>query len=272
MKRNNTKLSWFSSIIALIMVGFLLVITAWVYNLIMKELNDNRSLWNYVKTYAWALSSIELALLDVKNRGYWVDSSIENSINSRSIMLSDNPSSIWDFSRAKDVLISYDLWTRTDIYTWSILALWYEIIPLFYIDNDSNEQKVSKLELQVLWGDNTMLSWNLLWNSSWISWIWWFDPNSYWKGRNLVNSKLEFTNINTEDFLDNSYTNYLILFNASNSDLIYKLESIENWKFFTKPKTQIIWSWEKAGYRQNIRVDLDNSEFLNTLKYSIYSN
>jgi len=43
-------------------------------------------------------------------------------------------------------------------------------------------------------------------------------------------------------------------------------------EFLTKPKTNIISSWEIGSYKQNLETKMNNTEFLNILKYSIYSN
>lgn len=262
----------FSSIVALFMVWFLLILTSWVYNLVLKELFDNRSLWNYIKAYAWAQSAAELALLKIKEKGYGYYDNIEHNVNNRSVILSENPLDSSLYNSWKDALISYDLWTKVQSYVWELNTLWYDIIPLFYLD-DSWEKKALKIKLDISEGNHTDLVWNIVWGSSWISWVWSFAHNTFWNKRSLNWNNLSFTNQNIESFLNSSIGNYLILFNWWNNNSIkYTIQTLDDSEYFSKPKTEIISSSEVGGYRQNLRIELDNTKYLNILKYSIYSN
>lgn len=78
-----------------------------------------------------------------------------------------------------------------------------------------------------------------------------------------------------ESFLasDTRSTNYLILFNPdASTDIDYRLYTDSDSEFFTKPRTEIISSAQVGKYKQNFRTVVDNTEYLNVLKYSIFSN
>jgi hypothetical protein len=260
--------SWYTVMISLLIIWFLLVLTTGIFNLILNELKDNKSLWDYMKSYAWAEAWSELALLQIKNNWYEYYDKIDHSINNKSILLSQNNLNISNFKKQKDVLLSYDMQTKTNNYSWELKSLWYDIIPLFYIDEDLVEQKIDNYSITILGWTISDLSWNIIWKDKWLSWVW---TNTSWILKSIDASwNFSLSTQNIYDFLDNSDSNYLVLFNSNNSDSIkYKIESSD---FFIKPKTSIISSASVWNYKQNISTKLDNTEFLNMLKYSIYSN
>jgi hypothetical protein len=51
-----------------LVVGFLIILTSGVFNLVLKEMNDTTSMGNYLKASAGAESSQELALLQIKQK------------------------------------------------------------------------------------------------------------------------------------------------------------------------------------------------------------
>jgi hypothetical protein len=57
----------YSVIIAMLLIGFLLVLTVTVLNLVLKELNDNKAMGNSLKAFAAAETGKELALLKIKD-------------------------------------------------------------------------------------------------------------------------------------------------------------------------------------------------------------
>jgi len=261
--------NWYSIIISLIIIWLLLIFSVWTLNIILLEMKDNRWMWFNIKAYAWAEASQELALLKIKKNWYGYYDKIDNNINNKSIILSNNPLDIGLFNKNKDVLISYDIASKTDDYKWVLSPLWYDIIPLFYIDN-TGEHKINNYSLTLISGNWNNLIWNIVWKNSWISWKW---INSIWVMKKIIlNNELEYTEVNITDFLSNSDSNYLILFNASSSDNInYKINT-NNWSYFTKPKSNIITSAQIAQYKQNLDTFLNNTKFLDRQKYAIYSN
>ena len=70
MRKNNKQ--WYSVIIAMLLIGFLLVLTVTVLNLVLKELRDNRAMWDSMKAFAWAETGKELALLKIKEEWYGI--------------------------------------------------------------------------------------------------------------------------------------------------------------------------------------------------------
>ena len=268
---NNYNKSWYIVIIVLFVVWFLLVLTTGILNLVLRELKDNRWRESYLKAYYWAEAWQELALLKVKQAWYSYYDKINHDINNKSIILSENPTKINDFKRNKYAFISYDLNSKTDSYSWALLPLWYDIIPLFYLTwslNTLTEKKVKDLKLLVTSGTPSDLSWNIVSKDSWISWIWNFNKKTIWKWRK---SDLSFLEEEIWSFLSNNNSNYIILFNSNsspNSEIKYNISSSLP---FTKPRTEIISSAQIGNYRQNLKTNLDNTEYLNILKYSIYS-
>ena len=79
------------------------MLTTWVFNLVLKEHNDSRGLWDSIKAFAGAESAQELALLKIKEKWYWIDHKIDHAVSQDSVILSKNPSNISDFNKNKDV-------------------------------------------------------------------------------------------------------------------------------------------------------------------------
>lgn len=244
----------YSVIIALLMVWFLLVLVVWIFNLVLKELKDNRWMWNYYKAFYWAEAGQELALLDIKEKWYGINKKVDllSDENNESIVLAKD---ITNFNKANDVLISYDLTNIiTSNYSWSLENLQYDIIPLFSINSSSWEQKVTNISLNITSSTPGDLVWNIVSNNSWISWTWSFDSS------NISSFLIDTSNSN----------NYLIITNAWNDILNYTLTSW-NSEYFSKPRGLITSSAKIWSYKQNLSTFIDNTDYLWFLKYSIYS-
>ena len=270
MKHYNNN-SGYSIVISLLMVGFLIVVTSWVFNLVLWELNDNRWRENYLKAFAAAEWAQELALLKIKEKGYGYYGTEAIKINDP--ILAEDP---LDIRLAKDAIISYNLDSKTDSYTESLPALWYAIVPLFTLDDAEPSQPdflqsdgtagILSLLLEVPWDT---LIWNLLSENGGMSWTWRFSEldTSIFSTASSVTpdySVKDFINTNTRKL------NYLILFNSDPDNPVeYTLTSNRE---FTKPEATIISSAQVWKYKQNLSTTLDNTEFLNILRYSIYSN
>ena len=269
MKNNN---KGYSVIIALLITWFLLLLVVWVFNLVLKELKDTRAMGDYYKAYYWAESAQELALLKIKEKWYWINEDIEFSINDSSVVLSKNPTDKDLFNPKLETYISYSLNTKTDSYSWELDSLWYDIIPLFYIDSNSIEHKITNLDFNIDFWNSWDLVWNILSKDWWISGTWEFDWNIYVDKKDSASSFINESSISIKSFLINNDTNYLILFNTWELEIKYNFWVVNTWEFFSKPKTYIISSAKIWDYRQNLRTYLNNTEYLNILKYSIYSN
>ena len=52
MKKNNINKSWYSVILSLLLIGFIMVLSIWIFRLILNEMKNNRAMWDYIKSYA----------------------------------------------------------------------------------------------------------------------------------------------------------------------------------------------------------------------------
>ena len=239
----------FTIIVAILMIAFLFVLTAGVFNLVLKEMNDNRGQEKYMQSYSAAEWAMELGLLNIKQNWYPHQESLDITSADESWILN-----FWtSFTKNKDTNIWYTTEIATWEYKWILKPGETDIIPLFsrWVYNDSP----TSFNLTYESGSNS-LRWNIIWQNSGKSGVWFssfMDPS-----------------INT--FLLANSESYLMVFNEDNtSELKYKLKSNSS-KFFSKPIWTITASAVVWNYRQNIKTEIDNSEFLNMLKYSVYSN
>lgn len=271
MKYTNN--AWYSVVVSILMVGFLLVITSWVFQLVLSELNDNRGRENYLRASAGAEWALELALLSIKDQWYGHYSSIENTLNNKSIILASNPLDEGAF-KSNEVRISYDMDSKVSSYSGSLQPLGFDILPLFFIDETSTERKVEQLSFNIPWWES-WISWNIISDNGGISWEWDFTSTTGVQIKSVGAGGFVIDNTNIEDFLSDTsrQSNYLILFNTNSSTTIpYNLTSWDPDTFFTKPRAEIISSAQVGKYRQNFRTVVDNTEYLNVLKYSVFSN
>lgn len=260
---------WYSVVIALLLVWFILILSTGIFRLILNEMKSNRAMWDYMKSIAWAEAAQELALLDIKTYWYWYAWKIDDDINAKSVILSEDPLDSSLFNWNKDVLISYSNNAKVNSYEGTLDKLWYDIIPLFYID-ENGEHAISDLYFNIINWDSSELSWNIVWSSTWISWTW---NDLTWVTKTLTSDWFTYNHWSIWEFLSNSSTNYLVLFNWwRTSQMTYSLSSVDQWEYFTTPSMDIISSGKVSKYKQNLRTSINNTEFLNILKYSIYSN
>lgn len=266
MKNCNNK-SWYSVILALLLVWFMLVLTWWIFSLVVWESKDTKSMESYFKAYAWAEWAVELAMLKSKEYSYWVDDAISNDINPKSIILSESPLDTSKFNKAKDVLISYQINAKSNNLEKDLASGEFDIIPLFFYQ-DNIEKKITNISLN---SNSTDLVWNIVWKEVGISWIWDFSNDTNWNYKTLSWNDVNFSKKMVWDFLENSTSNYLILHNVSDKTITYNLKALNSWEYFTNFSNKIVWSWENRGFKQNLVVDVKSSEYLNLLKYSIFS-
>jgi len=262
--KNYKNNSWYSVILALLMVWFMMILVVWVFRLVLVESKDTFAMENYLKAFAWAESSIELALLKAKQNDYSINFEVSQDQNSwiTKVLAEDRS----NFFPTRDVKISYELNSASnsvegDLDPWS-----FKIIPLFWNWIFVKNLTVSNINDEVVW--------NILSEEGWISWTGDFDNSNDWNYRTISWNEVSFTNKNIWDFLnDNSDTNkmYLILNNTWDFSVDnYKVLSWD-WEYLTNVITTIIWSWEIWDYKQNLRVKLNSWEYLNLLKYSLFS-
>lgn len=262
MKLKN-KNSGYTILVSLMIIGFLVVVTTWILNLVIRELNDNKWGAMYLQSFAWAEAAMELALLEIKKNGYWV---YEKKTD---LDILATPKS--------EIKISYDLNSKTKSYNWNLSSFEQVVIPLFYL-SWSIENKIKNMELKILnnyeFVDTTKMAWNIV-SENW-DWVWWnseISNSSKANGRNknwLFIWDVKISGFGADDFLNKYNKNYLILINLDpNYDLNFNLSSSD---FFTKPVSKIITSATTWKYKQNLETILDNTWFLSILRYSVFSN
>jgi len=164
-----TQETWAYSIIAsVMMIWFLLVLTTSTLNLVLQEMNDGKGRQDYLKAFAWAEWWLELALLQVKQKGYWYD---EDSFSWQLL-----------WKRRKDAVIWYDFESKVNAYTGSIDAFSTDIIPLFWIDDTGNMYSVSWINLAA----SSDMSWNIIGSQSGLSWIWGFSTSDTFSSKSVA--------------------------------------------------------------------------------------
>lgn len=261
---NNNK-SWYSVIIAIFVIGFLLTLTSWILKLVIVESNDNKWVYNYLKTYYATAGAWELVMLKIKENwyGYYEKINFDNG----------NPiSNILNQNSDKNPILSYDINSKVSTYDWELAPLWYDVLPLFFLENTSS-WVILDMDLTVSEWDIDNLSWNIITANWGLSGVQWFTSFTEWFLKQL-DSAWDFIieNKTIWTFLEQNKTslNYLVLFNSSDSSTIkYNLDG--KWGFFTKPRTDIVVSSKLWSYKQNISIKYDNTDYLGMLKYSIYN-
>ena len=262
MRKNNKQ--WYSVIIAMLLIGFLLVLTVTVLNLVLKEMRDNRAMWDSMKAFAWAETGKELALLKIKDQWYGVDYEISEWNNSKSIL-----ADVSDFKKNRDVEVTYNINLKPiendygkHEYSQDLAPGEYSIIPLFYQYDNYSIENTGNINLQ----SDSEVVWNLLSGNKGIAWV---GNNLSGKWKVVDNSwKSYVKNMSQQDFLRDNQNVYLILNNTSQQEKSFTLTSSDK---FSKPITNIISSGQVGNYRHNIETKYDNTEFLNMLKYAIFS-
>ncbi len=256
--KNNKKAN--SILIAILMIGFLLVLVVWMFNLMLRDMKDNRWAGNYLKSYAGAEWAMELWLLKIKEKGYWID---EDLSATNSWILSFNP------LKNNEPKINYEMFIATKFSSWSLKPWETVIIPLF---SNSNSIKEPNFSDDSSWD----IIWNIIWDKIWLSWSGSFSYSqtfTYKKSIPAINPwdspSVEYIDSLLSDFLNNNTWSYLMLFNKNSSNNAdYELTANSN---FSKPVWTIISSATVGRFRQNITTKIDNTEFLNMLKYSLFS-
>lgn len=264
MKQNSQQ--WYSIVLALLMVWFMLMLTTGVFVLVMSENKDTKAMEHAIKAFAGAEWSVELGLLKSKEYGYSISDRLEIS-NPLSKTLQRNGVS-WNHN--KDVVITYDIdATAQSIENVTLPGGEFAIIPLFSYGSDWLQIQVKNISL--IWV-NSQVVWNLIGESSGMAWVWDFQNYSTGSMKTIAtDNEIAYSDATVESFLETSDNNYLILHNTWFSDVFYNVNSLNTGEKITKDITTILGSGEVAWYKQNLQVKLDNSQYLNLLKYSIFS-
>ncbi|MDD3301951.1 MAG: hypothetical protein PHN31_00205 [Candidatus Gracilibacteria bacterium] len=254
----------YSIIIAIIVMGFLFAITGAVFKIVLVELNDNRGMYNYLKAYYAVEGAGELAMLELKEKGYGYYRRFDLNKN-------DSFSNILNSTGTFNPIISYDIGTKTSFYTGELAPLSYDVIPLFYKDDASN-YPVLEITSSLISGDVGNFTWNIVSDNGGLSSVGGFNGSSLGTYKYLDSSNNFVVDMKSvKMFLtDNSSKfNYLVLFNSSTiTSIKYNLDS--NGTFFSRPRTDITVSAKIGNYKQNISIKYDNTDYLGIYKYAIY--
>ena len=287
MKKYN---KWFSVILAMLIVAFLIVISSWVLSIVVEELKNTRMVFNSIATYeAWAWAN-EYALLKIKNHSEWFEDKVTSQDNKDYSIL--DPFVWWP--KNKSIYMSYEIENYSTDYTWSIDRWAFDVIPLFF---DSwaimqiNSKKPNKWNSNIIktWDFTLSSTWNYVWNIIWNDTNWttfWIS----WSGSSILNwnstwfmKKVEDdTNMWTwvvkivysswhkiSDFLDDYDDTFLVLYNPSSStDLSYNITS-STW--FSLPKIKVIWTWKIWSYVTNLEIKEDKNKYYEALMYSLFN-
>lgn len=258
MKRyTSSQKSWYAIISAILLVWFLLVLSAGSFHLVLQEMYDGRGKQNYLKAYAAAEAWLEEALLKVKQEGYGYYEKKDFS-----------PDILWDAIKIAEV--AYEFLWKTQSYSGDLEAFGVDIIPLFWIDSDGG---VHNLENTLhLATTDSALAWNIVWKDVWVGGNGSFESSMKQVDKKTLEDTGNFTltQSNLDAFLGLDEEKYIFIVNTSDVSLSYTLNSTWN-NFFTLPRHDIISSGRAGNYVQNIRTQLDNTEFLWLLRYSIYA-
>ncbi|NDK10174.1 hypothetical protein GW846_05355 [Candidatus Gracilibacteria bacterium] len=247
----------YSIIIAVLTIGFLLVLTTSTLTLALQEMQDGKGSQDYMKAYSAAEGGLELALLKIKDNGY----GYYGQLNDSKILGGGN----------KDPKISYDFDSKVESYSGTIDGFQSDIVPLFWTDNSGVMRSTNAITLT---STDSNLIWNIVGEKSGISGIG-AITNSTTVGKKEIttvsgNTDFTFTQSQgVQDFVATNPESYLIIYNSGNTEISYTLNSGN--EAITKPRALVISSAKVGKYTQNLETVIDNTEFLGILKYSIYS-
>lgn len=255
MKINNThnQKGGYSIIAAVLMVGFLLVLTTSTLNLVLQEMQDGKGRQDYMKAYAGAEWALELALFHMKQKGYGYD---DDSFQKSEILGAGN----------KLPKLTYEFESMVHSYSWSIGAYGTDIIPLFWVNNlwvQSWMTSASHIDLDT---ESDMI-WNIITQNGGVSGTWSFIQSTLVWEKTLNAWNLEYNGSLTVWTIF-SWEDYILLYNPTWWKLRYELDSSNG---FTLPRATISSSASIWKYTQNLETLVDNTKFLWILKYSIFS-
>lgn len=257
---HTTEKSGYSIIAAVLMIGFLLVLTTSTLNLVLQEMRDGKGRQNYLKAFYGAEWALEYGLLQIKHKGFGYDDNDSDDISEI----------LWD--TRQDPSVSYTFESAVSTYSGILNPGDTEIIPLFWIDSTSEIKSIKNINLQQ---ESGSFVWNIIGQDSGHSWVWAFDSNTSLTAKwvqeaawTLDQKEFTKTTETIQEFLKNNTGSYLMVYNPYDTDTAFTLSSSEE---FTKPVADIISSAQVWKYKQNLKTSVDNTEFLGILKYSIYS-
>ena len=253
---------WYAILSALLITGFLLILTAWTFHLVLQELYDGRGKQNYLKAYAAAEAWLEEALYLVNryDYGYHKNQAWTSDILSDDIRIPQ---------------VAFEFESKVQEYSWSLDPFDMDIIPLFWRDSEGKYHNI-KWGLQLAVDndiDDKVIAWNIIWLKVGVWWNWSFQSETQKVPQRAFDpdSSIQKFVINDdylENFLKLDEMRFMILINNSSITQDYTLTS--TWEYFTLPRHDIVSSGKIGRFTQNIRTEIDNTEYLGLLRYSIF--
>ena len=283
----------FSTIVAMLMTTFLLVLSMGMLHLMIQENSTSSAIYHGVVAYAGAEGALEYSLLKVKNHreGFTDAVSMTGTVDPDSAILASAPLDTTNLMVSRDVQISYTMATSGTAYTGSIDAGQSEIIPLFWDagrpmqvlshDPNTNTSTVTKTDTFLV-SPQGAITWNIVGNDT--------NGNTFGlSGQGSASTTIgdntsaavtsgtmkylnqkEF-NIQTmtiQSFLATYTDCYLVLANPTDSPVAYTITSDNG---FAYPRMEIVASGRIADYRQNVDFVDRRSRIFDVLKYSLFN-
>jgi hypothetical protein len=226
----------------------------------------------YFKSKTAAEAAEEIALLKIKQEWFGFDTIEHRDGQGESTALFRDAGDPTSYHANKDTEFSYDIDSKTKFYSWSIDPGGFQVIPLFYIDGDGSRWDTKSPDFVV---NNSSIEANILWNI--IGEDWWISGKGSFSSVTGANNKsfdahqrdFNLDPLNVWEFLNLSDINYLTILNTSNTWALYTI-STNDTESFTKPITTIYSTAKIWEIKRNIRLEIDNSQYFDVLKYSIY--
>lgn len=243
---------------ALMITGFLLVITVGSFHLVLQEMYDGRGKQNYLKSYAAAEWGLEEALLHIKQKwyGYYQVLDFEEG----EILQGDG---------RKTPQMRYEFFGKTQEHTDTLKPYTLDVIPLFWIDTQGTLYHISQgLTLQA----NNDVAWNIVASEVGVGGVWRFSSAEKEVDKKTLEETWRFSlqSSTLDAFLGTPDEKYMFIINNSDVEQTYTLKHVWWNEYFTRPRHRILSTGKVGNYRQNIETQIDNTEFLWKLQYSIF--
>lgn len=242
---------WYSIIAAVMMISFLIVFCSWTLHLVLSEMQDGRWRQEYLKSSAAAEWALELALLEIKKHGYGVYAQKQDI----------------DILGDKKPVMSYEFVSRVQDYSTDMASNDTIIIPLFWIDEGGTLKNPSGSWISFNASDTVL--WNIIGDTSGISWKWVFSSSTVWK---VSDSDSSSVSLSIESFISWNSGSFLQIYNAWSASQNVSVNFSGSSDYFTLPEATIYSNAKVWKYSQNLKTEVNNTDFLNILRYSIFSN
>jgi len=259
----------YSTLLALLLIGFMITLTVWVHQLVLREFQDTKAMEYSLKAFSWAEWSLELALLRAKEYGYALEAQMDTTNILSKTLFADTSKRIYN----KDVSMEYTIQGAVSGIENAVLwAYEFHIIPLFYYDNTGMLQKMTGVYVSDVSDD---ILWNIVGTENGVSGSGKIDASVKGKQKKWVinpttgelDTSLSSTLVHT--YLSTTEGNYLMLQNPTAYDMTYTLSTKYGEKIGSDWMT-IQGSGEVWGFQQTLQVRVHTSEYLNVLKYVIF--